>query len=71
MREHWSPTAKFTTHAYIMVLILDGRSEIDVHLIGKVDKQNCKRHLFISTVVADLICFPRETWFPSHVRNVF
>ena len=47
-----------------MGLILDGTSEIGVHVRGEIGNFICSRHLFRSTVVAnlDLIFFIRVTF---------
>ena len=47
--------------------VLDGYSDIGVHVQNEIGNLICSRHLFRSTAVVDLTFL---FCFPSHVRNV-
>ena len=50
-------------------IVIDGNSEIGVHISSGIGNLTCLRHLFRSTAVIAEIIFGKNC-FPSHVRKV-
>ena len=56
---------------YLMVLILDGKSEIGAHVRSILCYLICFRHLIRPKAVTIRSIFLLKSYFPSCVRNMF
>ena len=63
---HWILLKRKSNHS-----TLDGDSEIGAHIRSKLCSLICLRHLVRSSAVKDRCLFPKKTYFPSCLRNMF